>query len=146
MYKILRLPLQVNEVIVPENDAGIKYALTRDAKDTADKYNNAIRRIAAFNKRKAALSRAMKSGQDTSSLEEKIEEFEHSLNLAETERAKSIARLNKLREGGLPVDDYMETEKVSDNTGAVADWDYQDDNDDTEEIKEEYATGPKKRS
>lgn len=74
----------------------------------------------------------MKSGQDTSSLEEKIEEFEHSLNLAETERAKSIARLNKLREGGLPVDDYMETEKVSDNTGAVADWDYQDDNDDTD--------------
>ena len=120
------------EVIVPENDAGIKYALTRDAKDSAEKYNNAIKRIAAFNKRKGALSKAMKSGQDTTSLEEKIEEFEHSLNLAETERAKSVARLNKLREGGLPVDDYMEVEKVSDNAGAGADWDYQDDNDETD--------------
>ena len=30
---------------------------------------------------------------------EKIEEFEHSLNIAETEKAKALAKLNLLREG-----------------------------------------------
>ena len=42
---------------------GINYALTREAKDAAEKYNNAIKRITAFTKRKAALSKNMKSCQ-----------------------------------------------------------------------------------
>ena len=80
----------MSTVLIPEQDAGINYALTREAKDAAEKYNNAIKRISAFTKRKGALSKAMKSGQNVAELEEKIEEFEHSLNIAETEKAKAV--------------------------------------------------------
>jgi len=121
---------QVSTVLIPEQDAGINYALTREAKDAAEKYNNAIKRISAFTKRKGALSKAMKSGQNVAELEEKIEEFEHSLNIAETEKAKAVAKLDILREGGLPVDSYMDEEKPQDYGGNAAhDWDYHDDHD-----------------
>ena len=100
-------------MLVPEQDAGINYALTREAKEAAEKYNNSVKRITAFTKRRQALNKAKAkvSGQDTASLEDKIEEFEHSLNIAETEKAKAVARLDLLREGGLPVDEYMEAER-----------------------------------
>ena len=73
----------------------------------------------------------MKSGQNTASIEEKIEEYEHSLNIAETERSKALARLDKLREGGLPVDDYIENEQAGagDTLGGAGDWDQHEDDD-----------------
>ena len=73
----------------------------------------------------------MKSGQNTASIEEKIEEYEHSLNIAETERCKALARLDKLREGGLPVDDYIENEQAGagDTLGGAGDWDQHEDDD-----------------
>ena len=114
------LVLQVSVVLIPEQDAGINYALTKEAKEAAEKYNNSIKRIAAFTKRKVALSKALKSGQDTGSLQEKIEEFDHSLNIAETEKAKALAKLSILRQGGLPVDDYMEADRPV--VEAAMDW------------------------
>ena len=121
---------EVSKVLIPEQDAGINYALTKEAKESAERYNNSIKRITAFTKRKVALTKALKSGQDTSSLEEKIEEFDHSLNIAETEKAKALAKLNILREGGLPVDDYMEADKPP--TEASMDWEEDTDDHDPE--------------
>ena len=112
-------------MLVPEQDAGINYALTREAKEAAEKYNNSVKRITAFTKRRQALhkAKAKVSGQDTASLEDKIEEFEHSLNIAETEKAKAVARLDLLRAGGLPVDEYMEAERPGGGAGGgAADW------------------------
>ena len=117
-------------MLIPEQDAGINYALTKEAKESAEKYNNSVKRINAFTKRKVALTKALKSGQDTSSLEEKIEEFDHSLNIAETEKAKALAKLNILRQGGLPVDDYMEADKPVTEAGHGATMDWEDDTDD----------------
>ena len=132
---------KVSKVLIPEQDAGINYALTKEAKEAAEKYNNSIKRITAFTKRKVALTKALKSGQDTSSLEEKIEEFDHSLNIAETEKAKALAKLNILREGGLPVDDYMEAEKPMTESGHGAAMDWEDDTDDHDPENQVRMTG-----
>jgi len=70
---------------------------------------------------------------DTTSVMEKIEEFEHSLNIAETEKAKALAKLNLLREGGLPVDEYMDVDKPIEVNNGTADWDYNEDHDDDHE-------------
>ena len=113
----------------------------RQAKEAAEQYNNSIKRITAFTKRKVALTKALKSGQDTSSLEEKIEEFDHSLNIAETEKAKALAKLNILREGGLPVDDYMEAEKPMTESGHGAAMDWEDDTDDHDPENQVRMTG-----
>ena len=95
----------------PEQDAGINYALVKEAKETAEKYNNSLRMVRAFTKRRAALNKAKKAGQDTANLSEKIEELEDSIDNAETEKAKAMARLNKLREGGVSVDEHLLADK-----------------------------------
>ena len=95
----------------PEQDAGINYALIKEAKETAEKYNNSLKMIRAFTKRRAALNKAKKVGQDTANLSEKIEELEDSIDNAETEKAKAQARLNKLREGGVSVDEHLLTDQ-----------------------------------
>ena len=111
-------------VTKPEHDAGINYALGKEAKETAEKYNNSLRMITAFTNRKTALNKAKKAGQDTANLSEKIEELEDSIDNAETEKAKAVARLNKLREGGVSVDEHLMSEKPEESQ---VDWDSEED-------------------
>ena len=129
-YLVCNLTIQVNTVTKPDHDAGINYALGKEAKETAEKYNNSLRMITAFTNRRAALNKAKKAGQDTANLSEKIEELEDSIDNAETEKAKAVARLNKLREGGVSVDEHLLTEKAADSH---VDWDSEEE---TKEVKE----------
>jgi hypothetical protein len=46
-------------------------------------------------------------------LDDKIDELEMAIRSAETERAKCEARLNKLREGGVPVDEYLDAASLA---------------------------------
>ena len=116
--------MQVSTVTKPEQDAGINYALIKEAKETAEKYNNSLRMIRAFTKRRAALNKAKKAGQNTTNLSEKIEELEDSIDNAETEKAKALARLNKLREGGVSVDEHLLTDKPEETQDES--WDVED--------------------
>ncbi len=46
-------------------------------------------------------------------LDDKIEELETAIRSATTEKAKCEARLNKLREGGVPVDEYLDAASLA---------------------------------
>ena len=89
-----------------EHDGG--YSLSHEAKSTAGKLNQAIRTIRAFKKRIKACETHKKAGlkqepgdKTESTLDDKIDELEIAIRVAETDRAKCEARLNKLREGGV---------------------------------------------
>jgi len=103
----------INMVTMPEDDAGLSYALNREAREAADKYNNAIKMISAFRKRINSLYKAKKQMQvPDPSIDEKIEELDNSIDNAESEKAKADAKLKKLREGGVSVDKYLDAISV----------------------------------
>ena len=123
----------MSTITKPEQDAGINYALVKEAKETAEKYNNSLKMIRAFTNRRAALNKAKKAGQDTANLSEKIEELEDSIDNAETEKAKALARLNKLQEGGVSVEEHLLTEKPGE-TQEEESWDMEEEPE--QEVKE----------
>ena len=99
-----------------EHDGG--YSLNYEARSTAGKLNQAVRTIRAFRKRIKACQNHKaaglkqepndKAGPNAPSLDDKIEELEIAIRTAETDKAKCEARLNKLREGGVGVDEYLD--------------------------------------
>ena len=64
----------VSSVTRPDQDAGISYALEREAKEAAEKHNTAVRMISAFTARLAALQRAAGEAgqQDKSKIQAKV--------------------------------------------------------------------------
>ena len=90
-----------------EHDGG--YSLNYEARSTAGKLNQAVRTIRAFKKRIKACqthkSRGLKQEPNAPpsapNLDDTIEELETAIRVAETDKAKCEARLNKLREGGV---------------------------------------------
>lgn len=96
-----------------EHDGG--YSLNYEARHTAGKLNQSVKTIRAFRKRiKACLthkSNGLKqepNDPNGPNLDDKIIELENAIRTAETDKAKCEARLNKLREGGVSVDEYLD--------------------------------------
>jgi len=130
----------INTITMQEDDAGLNYALTREAREAAEKYNNAIKMISAFRKRINALYKAKKKMENPDpSIDEKVEELENTIQNAETEKGKAEARLNKLKEGGVSVDKYLDTISVcsdanKDVNDGADDWDTHVDTPPVEEV------------
>jgi len=96
-----------------EHDGG--YSLNYEARHTAGKLNQSVKTIRAFRKRiKACLthkSNGLKqepNDPNGPNLDDKIVELENAIRTAETDKSKCEARLNKLREGGVSVDEYLD--------------------------------------
>jgi len=121
----------INIITMPEDDAGISYALNREAREAAEKYNNAIKMVSAFRKRINALHKAKKKMDvPDPSLDEKIEELDNSIDNAECDKAKADAKLKKLREGGVSVDKYLDAVSVGSDANREDvndDWDVNED-------------------
>ena len=104
----------ITSITPSEHDAG--YSLNYEARATAGKLNQSVKTIRAFRKRIKACMHHKTAGlkhepNDPTgpNLDDKIEELENSIRNAETEKAKCEARLNKLREGGVAVDEYLDS-------------------------------------
>ena len=101
-------------IITPsEHDGG--YSLNYEARQNASKLNQAVKTINAFNKRIQAChyhkSKGLKKEpNDTGGpdLATKIMELQVAIRNAEREKVKAEARLSKLREGGINVDEYID--------------------------------------
>jgi hypothetical protein len=104
----------VNTITPSEHDGG--YSLNYEARSSAGKLNQAVRTIRAFKKRikacqthkAAGLRQEPNAPASAPNLDDTIEELEMAIRTAETDRVKYEARLNKLREGGIPVDEYLD--------------------------------------
>ena len=123
----------ITTITPSEHDAG--YSLNYEARAVAGKLNQAVKTIRAFRKRIKACHHHKSAGlkhepNDPSgpNLDDKIEELENSIRTAETDRAKCEARLNKLREGGVEVDKYLDSisldtlDKENKELSAPQDW------------------------
>ena len=123
----------ITTITPSEHDAG--YSLNYEARSIAGKLNQAVKTIRAFRKRIKACQHHKAKGlkhepNDPSgpNLDDKIEELENSIRTAETDKVKCEARLNKLREGGVAVDDYLDKaslealEKETDEQMNAKDW------------------------
>ena len=121
----------INIITMPEDDAGISYALNREAKEAAEKYNNAIKMVSAFRKRINSLHKAKKQMEvPDPSIDEKIEELDNSIDNAECDKAKADAKLKKLREGGVSVDKYLDAVSIGSDANREDindDWDVNED-------------------
>merc|ERR1719510_478991 len=101
-------------VITPsEHDGG--YSLNYEARQNASKLNQAVKTINAFEKRTEACQFHRSKGltrepNDTGGpdLETKINELAIAISNAKTDKAKAEARLNRLREGGIAVDEFID--------------------------------------
>jgi hypothetical protein len=108
----------ITTITPSEHDAG--YSLNYEARATANKLNQAVKTIRAYRKRIKAChvhkSKGLKQEPNDPSgpnLDDKIEELETAIRSAETEKAKCEARLNKLREGGVTVDEYLDAASLA---------------------------------
>ena len=108
----------INTITPSEHDAG--YSLNYEARNTAAKLNQAVKTIRAYNKRIKACRHHKSKGlkqepndPNGPNLDEKILELETAIRNAETERAKCEARLHKLREGNVPVDEYLDSTSIA---------------------------------
>lgn len=86
-----------------------------EARQNASKLNQAVKTINAFEKRIEACQYHRSKGltrepNDTGGpdLETKILELQVAISNAHTDKAKAEARLNKLRDGGVAVDEYID--------------------------------------
>ncbi|QQP55427.1 Uncharacterized protein FKW44_008600, partial [Caligus rogercresseyi] len=101
-------------IITPsEHDGG--YSLNYEARQNASKLNQAAKTIKAYNKRIQACHYHKTKGlkqepNDTGGpdLNTKIIELQIAIRNAEMEKARAEARLEKLREGGISVDEYID--------------------------------------
>ena len=103
----------VDKITTSEHDGG--YSLNYEARQNASKLNQAVKTINAFEKRIEACQYHRSKGltrepNDTGGpdLETKICELEIAISNAKTDKAKAEARLNRLREGGVAVDEYID--------------------------------------
>ena len=87
-----------------------------EARSTAAKLNQAVKTIRAFRKRVKACEHHKEKGlkqepndQNGPNLDDKIEELRCAIRAAETDMAKAKARLIKLKEGGVEVDQYLDS-------------------------------------
>jgi hypothetical protein len=108
----------INTITPSEHDAG--YSLNYAARDTASKLNQAVKTIRAYNKRIKACrihkSKGLKqepNDPNGPNLDDKILELETAIRKAETDRAKCEAKLNKLREGDVAVDEYLDSASIT---------------------------------
>ena len=108
----------ITTITPSEHDAG--YSLNYEARATANKLNQAVKTIRAYRKRIKAChvhkSKGLKqepNDPNGPNLDDKIEELEAAIRSAETEKSKCEARLNKLREGAVPVDEYLDAASLA---------------------------------
>ena len=103
----------VDKITTSEHDGG--YSLNYEARQNASKLNQAVKTINAFEKRIEACQYHRSKGltrepNDTGGpdLETKICELDIAISNAKTDKAKAEARLARLREGGVAVDEYID--------------------------------------
>ena len=103
----------ISIITASEHDGG--YALNYEARRNASKLNQSVKTAKAYKKRIEAcyyhISKGLKKEpNDTNGpdLTTKIKELQIAIRNAERERAKSEARIAKLKEGGIAVDEYID--------------------------------------
>ena len=103
----------ISVITTSEHDGG--YSLNYEARRNASKLNQSVKTAKAYRKRIDACHYHQSKGlkkepNDTNGpdLTTKIKELQIAIRNAERERAKSEARLAKLREGGINVDEYID--------------------------------------
>ena len=103
----------ISVITSSEHDGG--YSLNYEARRNASKLNQSVKTAKAYRKRIDAcyyhLSKGLKKEpNDTNGpdLTTKIKELQIAIRNAERERAKSEARIAKLKEGGINVDEYID--------------------------------------
>ena len=103
----------ISVIKASEHDDG--YSLNYEARRNASKLNQAVKTAKAYRKRIDACHYHQSKGlkkepNDTNGpdLATKIKELQNAIRNAEREKAKAEARLGKLREGGIKVDEYID--------------------------------------
>ena len=103
----------IDKITTSEHDGG--YSLNYEARQNASKLNQAVKTINAFEKRIESCQYHRSKGltrepNDTGGpdLETKIVELQIAISNAKTDKSKAEARLDKLREGGVAVDEYID--------------------------------------
>ena len=103
----------IDKITTSEHDGG--YSLSYEARQNASKLNQAVKTINAFEKRTESCQYHRSKGltrepNDTGGpdLETKIVELQIAISNAKTDKAKAEARLDRLREGGIAVDEYID--------------------------------------